>query len=297
MVLMKTTKISMAVLIVLAAVPWAAYAQDQGLTAIQKKLESEYQLTKTTDDKSDIVTAGSVLVLHKDKVLMVAATSTANPCMNTYKDGKITPTKACGVGEKLRRLPGFGHVPGGGSAPATRNYVSGEKFWLTKVDVKASGVVLDFFTDATPAGDQGIRYKGALTIPFGALTPTPDEALKAVAEVITVAPSEDSKDAKGGDNAQPAPQGGQQQAAPPNQPAAPPAAPAAPAPAEAPPAPIEPPPPPPPDPVEVSEGQTIAQVVAAMGQPVKKAKIGTKDIYYYKDLKVTFVNGKVKDVQ
>jgi len=198
---MKTTKISMAVLIVLAAVPWAAYAQDQGLTAIQKKLESEYQLTKTTDDKSDIVTAGSVLVLHKDKVLMVAATSTANPCMNTYKDGKITPTKACGVGEKLRRLPGFGHVPGGGSAPATRNYVSGEKFWLTKVDVKASGVVLDFFTDATPAGDQGIRYKGALTIPFGALTPTPDEALKAVAEVITVAPSEDSKDAKGGDNA------------------------------------------------------------------------------------------------
>jgi hypothetical protein len=38
-------------------------------------------------------------------------------------------------------------------------------------------------------------------------------------------------------------------------------------------------------------------VVAALGQPVKKAKVGTKDIYYYKDLKVTFVNGKVKDVQ
>src|ERR1035438_5759216 len=97
---------------------------------------------------------------------------------------------------------------------ATRNFVSGEKFWVTKIDVRANGVVLDFFSDATPAGDQGIRYKAALTIPFGALTPTPDEALKAVAEVITVAPSED---AKGDDKKQPAPQGGQQEAAPPSQ--------------------------------------------------------------------------------
>jgi len=31
------------------------------------------------------------------------------------------------------------------------------------------------------------------------LTPSPDEALKAVAEVITVAPAEDSKDAKAED--------------------------------------------------------------------------------------------------
>jgi len=298
---MRTIKIYKGVLAVMAALQWAICAQGQSTADIQKKLESEYQVTKITDDKSDIVTAGSILVLHKDKVLMVAATSAANPCMNTYKDGKITPTKVCGVGEKLRRLPGFGHVPGGGSAPATRNFVSGEKFWVTKIDVRSNGVVLDFFTDATPSGDQGIRYKAALTIPFGAITPTPDEALKAVAEVITVAPSEDAKDGKdgkdakgGGEKVQAAPQAGQQEAAAPSQPATPP--PAA-APAEAPPAPIEPPPPPPPDPAEVKEGQTMDEVVAALGQPVKKAKVGAKDIYFYKDLKVTFVNGKVKDVQ
>jgi hypothetical protein len=295
---MRMIAISNAVLAVLAALPLAASAEEPSpKAAIQKKLESEYQLTKTTDDKSDIVTAGSVLILHKDKVLMVAATSTANPCMNTYKDGKISPTKACGVGEKLRRLPGFGHVPGGGSAPATRNFVSGEKFWVTKIDVKDNGIVFEFFTDATPSGDQGVRYKAALTIPFGALTPTPDEALKTVAEVITVAPADDkdSKDAKGdkqqpaapGGQAPPA-QGGQQQAAAPNQPA--PAA----APAEAPPAPIEPPPPPP---AEISVGQTPAQVVATLGEPARKAKVGTKDIYFYKDMKVTFVNGKVTDIQ
>ena len=47
----------------------------------------------------------------------------------------------------------------------------------------------------------------------------------------------------------------------------------------------------------MAEGQTIDQVVAALGQPLRKAKIGTKEIYTYKDLKVTFVNGKVKDIQ
>jgi hypothetical protein len=297
---MRMIALSNGVLAVLVALPLAASAEEPSpKAAIQKKLESEYQLTKTTDDKSDIVTAGSVLILHKDKVLMVAATSTANPCMNTYKDGKISPTKACGVGEKLRRLPGFGRVPGGGSAPATRNFVSGEKFWVTKIDVRDSGIVFDFFTDATPSGDQGVRYKAALTIPFGALTPTPDEALKTVAEVITVAPadnkdSKDAKDAKGekqqpaqGGQA-PAVQGGQQQAAAPSQPA--PAA----APAEAPPAPIEPPAPPP---AEISLGQTPAQVVATLGEPARKGKVGTKDIYFYKDMKVTFVNGKVTDIQ
>src|ERR1700735_2716491 len=260
---MRTIAISngvLAVLVAIMATPSARSAEDQNSkAAIQKKLETEYQVTKTTDDKSDIVTAGSVLVLHKDKVLMVAATSTANPCMNTYKDGRISPTRACGAGEKLRRLPGFGRVPGGGSAPATRNFVSGEKFWVTKIDGRDNGIVFDFFSEAVPAGDQGVRYRAALTIPFGALTPSPDEALKAVAEVITVAPSDD-KDAK----ADKGDKGDKQQAVAPSHPAAAPA----PAAVEAPPAPIEAPPAPP---AEVSLGQTPEQVVATLGEPTRKA--------------------------
>ena len=54
--------------------PTTAYPVDRTAAAIQETLESEYQTTKTTDDKSDIVTAGYVMVLHKDKVLLVAAT-------------------------------------------------------------------------------------------------------------------------------------------------------------------------------------------------------------------------------
>ena len=44
-------------------------------------------------------------------------------------------------------------------------------------------------------------------------------------------------------------------------------------------------------------GQTIDEVVAALGQPEKAVNLGSKQIYVYKDLKVTFVNGKVSDVQ
>jgi hypothetical protein len=74
-------------------------------------------------------------------------------------------------------------------------------------------------------------------------------------------------------------------------------APAAPA-ATSQPAPIAPPPPPadqPPANIEV--GQTVDQVVAALGQPQKIAKVGAKQIYFYKDLKITFTNGKVSDVE
>jgi hypothetical protein len=54
---------------------------------------------------------------------------------------------------------------------------------------------------------------------------------------------------------------------------------------------------PPPPPASVQLGQSPDQVVAALGQPDKIVTLGTKQIYVYKDLKVTFVNGKVTDAQ
>ena len=101
-----------------------------------------------------------------------------------------------------------------------------------------------------------------------------DAAAQMVAEVLTVVPSDEQ-------GAAPAGQAAQQQT-----PA--PAAVIAPLPAIA-------PPPPPADapPPTISLGQTKEQVTAAFGQPVKTAKIGAKEIFYYKDMKVTFTNGKV----
>jgi hypothetical protein len=47
----------------------------------------------------------------------------------------------------------------------------------------------------------------------------------------------------------------------------------------------------------VKEGQTIDEVVAALGQPQEKLKAGSKEIYIYKDIKITFSDGKVFGVE
>jgi hypothetical protein len=54
---------------------------------------------------------------------------------------------------------------------------------------------------------------------------------------------------------------------------------------------------PPPEPEQIAKGQTTDQVKGALGPPEKIVTLGPKQIYVYKDLKVTFVNGKVADVQ
>jgi hypothetical protein len=47
----------------------------------------------------------------------------------------------------------------------------------------------------------------------------------------------------------------------------------------------------------VELGQTIEQVDEILGAPQKILKAGAKVIYVYQDLKVTFENGKVSDLQ
>ena len=54
---------------------------------------------------------------------------------------------------------------------------------------------------------------------------------------------------------------------------------------------------PPAAPVTVQVGQTTDQVKAALGAPEKIFDVGKKLIWVYKDLKITFIDGKVSDVQ
>ncbi len=51
------------------------------------------------------------------------------------------------------------------------------------------------------------------------------------------------------------------------------------------------------EPQTVQMGMTTDQAQAALGKPEKIFNLGAKQIYVYKDVKVTFVNGKVSDVQ
>jgi hypothetical protein len=50
-------------------------------------------------------------------------------------------------------------------------------------------------------------------------------------------------------------------------------------------------------PVSISMGQTIDEVTGSVGQPTRIVDLGAKKIYIYKEMKVTFKNGKVTDVQ
>lgn len=256
-------------------------ANAQDTAAIEQKLTSKYALTKTTADKTDIVTAGSILVLKKDNLMTVDATST-NMFQNTYKDGRITQNA-------LGRLSRF-HLPGVPAAPssgaAQRTFVAGEKLWVTKIEVKDNSIRMELFSDAI----NDVRYGAVLSFPFKGSAPIGEQAGKMIAEVFDVQPSDDSG---GNPGQQQPPDGNAQQQAP--------AGAGQPAQADAPPPPIPPPPPPadepPTAPKTISLGQTKDVVVANFGQPGKIAKVGAKEIYYYTDLKVTFVNGKVTDVE
>jgi hypothetical protein len=50
-------------------------------------------------------------------------------------------------------------------------------------------------------------------------------------------------------------------------------------------------------PPTIQMGQTEDEVVGMIGQPEKKIVLGSKEIFVYKDIKVTFIGGKVADVQ
>jgi hypothetical protein len=240
------------------ATPWMNAQSQDWRAPIQDRLESRFALTKASADKSDIVAAGAVLVLKKDDLVMVT-TDLPNVVPNVYKDGRITQS----LFGKINRLPGM---------TGNRTFVRGEKFWVERIDVRNDGVVFEFLSD--PFDD--VRYKGTLRFPFPkGSPPTVDQIEAVVAQVMAV-------------------DGAQESAAKSQPPAA--AASAAPQAEKAPEA-IAPPPPPPADPAAISMGQTIDEVTASFGRPQKIAKLGAKQIYYYQDLKVTFVNGKVADVR
>ncbi len=261
----------------LTILPVAAAAGAQDIGGLQQALNSKFPLTKITDDRSDIVTAGAVLVLHKDGVVMYS-TPTSPPPINTYKDGRIQTNAAANVAKSLLHSWALG---GGNSSAAIpqRKFVSGEKFFITGTLVQPDGVMLTVYSDAY----NDVRYYAELKFPFSKHgAPSTDEMMRTIDEVVTVQPDDSGSSGKNGDSSAPAPPAQTQ-----------------------PPAPMAPiaPPPPPPDaapaqPKTISIGQTKDMVVALFGQPTKVVKLaGTKEIDYYPDMKVTFIAGKVSNVQ
>lgn len=252
----------LAVAAVAAVFPLYGQTADPAVS-LQQQLIAQFPLTKVTADRSDIVKAGAVLVLQKDGLTMYSTASPLPP-LNTYKHGKLS-------GSFARDMQISMASPQGTTANdyPHRKFVTGEKFWITGITLQKDGIYLRVFSD--PYNDT--RYYADLKFPLekGSI-PSPDEALAMLREVVTAEPTDT------------------QAAATPPPAENTPKAPAS----EAPPPPINAPQPPP---KAISIGNTKAQVEAAFGQPEKTVSLGAKEIYYYKDMKITFVNGKVSDVQ
>jgi hypothetical protein len=49
--------------------------------------------------------------------------------------------------------------------------------------------------------------------------------------------------------------------------------------------------------MQISLGQTIDAVVSILGAPTRIFDLGAKKIYTYSDMKITFTDGRVSDVQ
>jgi hypothetical protein len=206
-----------------------------------------------------VVEAGTVLTLNKGGVLGVPYDNMVF-CPSHYQDGTLKPPNT------MCKL----------SVAKVSKYInSGEKVYVTKIEIiqKDEKVIFSIVEcDSCNNVQSASQMKSQIVFhyPKGYLEGGADagQVGDIIGQVLT--PAADS----GGDQQQaaaPADQGQQQQVAAPAAAAAPPAS------------------------VEI--GMTPDQVVGILGQPEKVLNIGPKQIYVYKDIKVTFLNGKVADAQ
>jgi hypothetical protein len=256
-----------------------ASAQDNPPASLNDQLNKQYKWSQVGVDSSgiSITDAGVVLVVQKGGILGGLPTAVTPP-ITTYsvKDGQMHAAGlsrfAGGIGDAMGGK-GFGGVSG----KDTKLFAVGWKVYVLKIEekLKDEKVVFTLMAcDSCNNTDPPTNNKAMLAFQFpkGYLeTADVSQVSDAIGQVLTADTS--SGDAQ------------QQQGAAPAAGAAPDQAAAAPA-AAAPP------------PVPIAVGQTIDQVQANTSNGlVLVADLGDKKIYKYNDLKVTFVKGKVTDVQ
>ena len=318
------------------------YGHEQDLrSSIQEKLAGKFLLTTVSEDRADIVTEGSTVLLHVNGLILYS-TATPVPPLNTYKNGKISQVSVFG-----REMAGALLAPSDGTIRSylQRTFSTGERLKVTEIAVQKSAVSFRLYSDRF----NGVRYYGDLKFSLeNRSTITAEDVQRMVSEVLIVPAGDPQQVAIAGvyqrwqapadqislrgDGTMSLVQAGRDYQGTfkvadgqlliqigkhtniarlqPNalvdemgsqwiklenpQDASTTAPIVA---AEAPPPPIAPPPPSGGDPKTIAIGQSVDEVTASFGQPEKIIKLSAKLIYVYKDVKVTFVSGKVSDVE
>jgi hypothetical protein len=257
------------------------FAAPQG---VEDDLKKTYKLTTLQSDSTGlaVTNAGTVLVIKKGGIRSFPP-GDAVVIPNTFKDGAIKTAAAKTLG-KAGLLGGhFGIPQQANQQDNSRLLPTDEKVYFTKIAVDSQKDIVHINIiecDSCNNVQQPSNFKAQVDFQFpkGYLSGGADAGQIAdmISQVFANQPDSGGGDANaqqgqgGGDQGQQ--QGGQQAAAPAQQ--APPA-----------------------QPQSIDKGSTEDQVIAAFGQPDKIVNLGAKKLYIYKDMKITFVGGKVTDVQ
>ena len=240
-----------------AGMPAASGGEGQRLQ-LEQALQSQYPPTRLAGDKLRVAQPGSVLVVQMNG--MFASPMNEFAFTNSFKDGRI------------KRSMGSALIH---DAKTSRELQVGEKVYLLKTEVKDAGIVFSLQTciacDGSDVDLVQMAYRAALTfqLPKG-YWETVDIAQiqRMVGQAFTLA-----------DNGSTAPPGTNATTPQVAQPAPPPRL------------------VPQGEPARIALGQSLNEVTANLGPPDKVVDLGNKKIYIYRDLKVTFLDGKVADVQ
>ncbi len=245
---------------------------DAQAVSLQEQLSAQYKIVKMGSDSSgySVVEPGTLLAIQKGGILGVPYSD--NSILSTkYESGTVhTPSALLskGIGLGMKRF---------GKEQTTHLFQVGDKVYPSKIEVdvgKDDVAMMIVACDTCNKTDPSTYNKAKVVFQFpkGALAKaSAGEVEDTIGQLLAI--SEDTQQDQGGQQGGQAGQGAQDQqgAQQPEQQQA--------------------------EPQTIEKGQTTDQVQAALGKPDKIVNLGPKQLYVYKDLKVTFVNGKVVDVQ
>jgi hypothetical protein len=251
--------------------------------SLQEQLAAQYKLVKMGSDTSgySVVEEGTLLVIQKGGLLGVPYSDTSVQS-DKYEGGVVKAPNAVltkGIGFGMKKF---------GKEQTTKLFAKNDKVYPTKIEVnlEKDQVTMGIVACDTCNKTDPPTYNKANVIfvfPKGSLATASAGAVEdTIGQLLSISSDDAKQGDNGGDQQQGGDQGGQQQAGQQQGGQQQPAAQA---------------PPPQAEPASIDKGMTTDQVQAAMGKPDKIVNLGTKTIYYYKDMKVIFLSGKVSDVQ
>jgi hypothetical protein len=246
----------------------AASAQAGAPVSLQEQLVAQYKLVKMGQDTGgySVVDKGTLLAVQKGGILGVPY-SDQSILSTKYENGTVHSPNTT-----LSKGLGFG-MKAFGKQQTTHLFAVGDKVYPSKIEVdlnKDNVAVTIVACDTCNKTDPPTYNKAKVVFQFpkGALAKAgAGEVEDTIGQLLAISDDSQQQDQGGQQGAQ---AGQDQQAGQPAQQ---------------------------PEPQTIGIGQTTDQVQSALGKPDKIVNLGTKQIWVYKDLKVTFLNGKVSDVQ